>query len=43
MLACAAALDELIRLRREILHLADDVRDQDIEQALRVLAAGGTP
>jgi hypothetical protein len=40
MLACAAAIDELVRVRREILHIADATREEETEMALRALAAG---
>jgi hypothetical protein len=43
LLACAAVIDELIRVRREILHIADETREEETEHALRVLAAGGAP
>jgi hypothetical protein len=36
----AAVIDELIRLRREILHVASETREEETEMALRALAAG---
>jgi hypothetical protein len=35
MLACAAAIDELIRLRREFRRLADEHEGEDLENAIR--------
>jgi hypothetical protein len=39
--SAAAVINELIRLRTEIRRLADETRDEELELALRALAAGG--